>query len=313
MQYNLLIKKLPTEPDPQIALYLALRNGRICGKKTFFISHPTTDDNGIKYNYDINYALYKIYNNFSTQQKKIIQPYFIAEIKACFENFLEKFTQGPWYQSILNKTLTQGQYIQSLFNLYQYVQYTTRLCARAVAHSDDRPLRNHYLQHLKGEINHEIIIEQDLQHLGADLEYLRTAHVPDLGTKKFMAIQESTIGFYQDPILMLACPLTAEGISAHMPAVLIKNLNYLISSWGIKKPEAASRFLASHIQFDGGDDGHWQQVLNIIEKYITSEYQLQKFLSILYTAQDGFYSSFNDSITHYQIFANLDALYAEAL
>ncbi len=301
------IKYIQAEQEYEnLITYFALRLGRIHNKTCFLLLN--NDDKleiNSKYHHNIKYALLNIYNNLSENQKCFVKSHFIDEIEQTFKISLDDFCNGSWYKSILDNTLTKEQYIQGLFSMHQYVKYTTRLAARAIAASDNLEMRNHYINHFKGEINHELIIERDLEHLGGDVEYMKNFHVPDFGTKLFMIIQESTIGFYQDPILMLACPLAAEGMSAHMPPEFILQLNKIIESWGVDDPKLASRFLGSHIEFDGGDDGHWQAVIQAIAKFLTNEHKLQQFLSVFSVACFGFSKSLNGTIDNYKLFNSI--------
>jgi hypothetical protein len=61
---------------------------------------------------------------------------------------------------------------------------------------------------------------------------------PSVATKQFMAIQETTIAFYRNPMLLLACPLVAEGSTSHMPASFVPRLRELVAAWGVASPRA---------------------------------------------------------------------------
>ncbi len=302
-------------------LYLALRRGRIMGRQDVvaLIQKPNTNvplaallqldrlSNVEEIERDgytlvavaqrLKYSILHIYKQCSDDELGLIKENFITELLEIHRNWMDRFYHGAWAQSILNGTLKKEQYIYSLYNLHQYVRQTTRLCARCVAHSDNLNLRNHYINHFKGEINHELLIEHDLKTLSADLEYLHESHVPHPATKEFMMVQESTIGYYQDPILMLACPMAAEGIAAHMDEHFIDKLHQTIGSWGIEKPEEAARFLTSHIRTDGGEDGHWLAVVSILKKALKDEHYQQQFLSVLTAAMNGFERGFNMNVT----------------
>src|SRR5690606_17039296 len=143
---------------------------------------------------------------------------------------------------IRQRKLTREQYVYGLSNIYQFVRQTTRLCARAVAYSTTTELRTHYIQHLNGEVNHELIIERDLTHLQEDVAYVRDFMAPNGPTQEFMAIQESLIGYHHDPVLMMASPLAAEGVSAHLDEAFVVALKDCIGSWGVERPERAAKF-----------------------------------------------------------------------
>lgn len=309
------------------ALYLVLRRGRIWNRKQIImlldqqqaislaairisvVDNVSTMQVAGKevslYAQQLQYALHLCYQHCQGKFLQFIKQEFSNEIIQTVAIFLQQFFMNKWSQAICNETITKQQYIQSLFNLHSYVRYTTRLCARCVAVSDDPDLRNHYIEHLKGEINHEKIIERDLKNLGGDVEYLTKYFVPNLATKEFMMTQESTIAFYQNPVLMLACPLAAEGISAAVNPEFLKALSRTISSWGIDRPEDAMRFISSHTNTDGGEDGHWENVKKMTNRFIQSENELQRFLSIYEIATEGLQRSFESSIEENYLWSNL--------
>lgn len=317
-----------------LILYFALRSGRILGMENIvaLIAHPNAgvplatvlrmeaiskvqyiDFGGKSYGamaQRLSYSMTKLYEQLHDEDLAILPRYFIEEIVETHAHWLQRFFKGSWARAIIEERISKEQYICSLYNLHQYVKYTTRLCARCIAHSDDLPLRNHYIHHLKGEINHELIIENDLKVLGADVEYLKAEHVPMAATNEFISIQESTIGFKQDAILMLACPLVAEGITAHMDRSFVEHLYRVISSWGVSEPEKAAKFISSHINFDGGEDGHWLGVVSMMQKYILTETRLQQFLCIMQTAMNGIERGFNatiDNLKLWEEYPNNDA------
>ncbi|MBN1208472.1 MAG: hypothetical protein JXB05_26665 [Myxococcaceae bacterium] len=195
--------------------------------------------------------------------------------------FLDKVGQGRFFQAVDAGTLTREQYVFTLTQLHMFVRWTTRLLGRCVAASNETELRSHFIHHLTGEINHEIIIERDLEHMGEDTTYVKEVAQPNLPTREFMCTQESAVAFYNDPVLMLAAPLAAEGVSGHLGQLFVDKMNALVASWGVKEPARATRFLSSHIEFDGGDDGHWQGNLTLLSKYLRTEVQLRRFLALL--------------------------------
>jgi hypothetical protein len=201
--------------------------------------------------------------------------------------FLDKVGQSQFFLAVDAGTLTREQYVYTLTQLHQFVRYTTRLLGRCVGASPDTELRTHFIHHLKGEINHEIIIERDLEHLGEDTHYVKEVAQPNVPTREFMCTQESAIAFYNDPVLMLAAPLAAEGVSGHLGQLFMEKMNALVASWGVKEPHKATHFLGSHIEFDGGDDGHWQGNLTLLSKYLRTEVQLRRFLALLRVSVDA--------------------------
>ncbi len=256
-------------------------------------------DSGILIGQKVDYILLSVVESLPDEANDFVIHEFIQDMYKMFFNWYDKYNKGKWCTAIINKTLTKRQYISTLYNLHSYVQYTTRLCARAIAFSDDVFLRNNYIDHFRGEINHEILIEKDLQQLGEDVEYLKKYYIPNIKTKAFMTLQESTIGFYQDPVLLLACPFVAEGVSANFRTELLDNLEEIIGSWGIKDlkdPGKAMRFLNSHVKFDGGEEGHWEGVIQILPMYIKTEFDRQRFISIAKFGMDSILNSFDSNV-----------------
>jgi hypothetical protein len=220
---------------------------------------------------------------------QLLEPLFlVGEVLDTINHlFLDKVGQSRFFQAVDAGTLTREQYVYTLTQLHQFVRYTTRLLGRCVGASPDTELRTHFIHHLKGEINHEIIIERDLAHLGEDIAYVKEVAQPNLPTREFMCTQESAIAFYDDPVLMLAAPLAAEGVSGHLGQLFVDKMNGLVASWGVKDPHKSTHFLSSHIEFDGGDDGHWQGNLTLLAKYLRTEPQLRRFLALLRVSVDA--------------------------
>ncbi len=306
-------------------LYLALRRGRIWQRQSVVALIPISDSASpiatllrlepmnklssittkqgayLPVAQHIPYAIHNAYQQCAGEPLHVIQSQFVNEILETVERWLSGFNKTSWAQAIFNGTLAKQQYIWSLFNLYQYVRQTTRILGRCIFHSDNIELRNHYIHHLKGEINHELIIERDLEHLGADIDYLKRVHVPSAATKQFMSVQESTLAFYEDSVLMFACPLAAEGVASHIKPEFMEILYQVIASWGVKDPKKAARFIGSHIKTDGGNDGHWMHVVNMLGKFIENEQRLQQFLNVLAVAMVGFENGFNANVDHFKL------------
>ncbi len=255
----------------------------------------------------IKYAIYHAYEQSDEQYKSFIQSEFINEILESFEIWVSHFFKESWFNAVNTKTITKEQYITSLYNMHQFVRHTTRLAARCVACSDEKELRNHYIYHLKGEINHEIIIESDLKGLGVDLDYLLNAHIAHTATSEFIVLQESIIGYKQDAVMMLACPFIAEGMTANISSDFVNNLHATIKSWGIEKPESVSRFLTSHMKFDGGIDGHWLQVIMMTHEFVKNELQLQHYLNTMRLAMTGYAHGFNANIDDLELWRPMEA------
>jgi len=204
---------------------------------------------------------------------------FVAETREAVLRWLEPGESWGFFKSVLDGTLTRDQYVYAISNVHQFVRHTTRILGRCIAHSDTTEGRKHFINHLNGEVNHEIIIEKDLAHLGASVEFVKNQMSPNLETLEFMAVQESAIGYYDDPSLLVASPLAAEGVTAHMSEAFMEKLNACIGSWGIEQPEKASQFFSSHMTFDGGMDGHWEGTLVYLRDILKTEHQFQRFMT----------------------------------
>ncbi|HLB55751.1 MAG TPA: hypothetical protein VJK30_00270 [Coxiellaceae bacterium] len=293
-----------------ILSYFALRQARIWNCYT--VIAPTQYQSLLKlsplsflptiFSQQLSYAIFQAYEACNATEHTFIQTYFIHEILTTFQIWVENLFQNSWFRAIKTRTLTKEQYIITLYNLHAFVKYTTRLAARCVAYSDSRELRNHYINHLKGEVNHEVIIESDLRALHADVDYLINAHVAHPATNAFMTLQESVIGYKQNSALMLACPFIAEGMTANINSTFVTDLHETIKSWGVKSPDAASRFLTSHMKTDGGDDGHWIRVIMMIDKVIETEKQQREFLAIMNLATSSYGKGLGDNVDDYSLY-----------
>lgn len=304
---------LPVSEIVPLALYCSVKSARIYDKSivltvknvkdnfpimTFLKADKIQDlnEHKILIGQKVEYALLNIAKELPANSEDFITQEFVNDMYKMFFHWYDIFNNSTWCQAIMQGTLTKKQYISTLYNLHSYVQYTTRICARAIAFSDDVMLRNNYIEHFRGEINHEVLIQKDLAQLGDDVDYLKKHYLPNISTKSFMILQESTIGFYQDPILLLACPFVAEGISANFRTELLDNLEKIIGNWGVQQPDKAMRFLNSHVKFDGGDDGHWEDVIKILPQYIKTEFDRQKFIAITKYGMHALLSSFDSNV-----------------
>jgi hypothetical protein len=248
-------------------------------------------------------AIHKAFGAAGPKERIFLQQqFFVPEVVETLGLHLERFFSNAFFKAVYSSTLSREQYVYTMSNLHQFVRWTTRLVARAVAYSHDEDLRNHYLGHLSGEINHEKIIERDLTNLGADVAYVVKDMVPNVSNQEFMVMQESVIGFHQDPVLFLAAPFAAEGIAARLDQKFILALEKAARGWGIVNPKQVTSFLASHIHFDGGDDGHWEGTRKILCRYLDSDHKLQKFINLVHLAMNAFEHSYASYIHEQRLF-----------
>jgi hypothetical protein len=204
---------------------------------------------------------------------------FANEVAETIRRWVRSGGEWSFFRALRERRLAREQYVYTLSNLYQFVRHTTRLIGRAIGHSADPELRRHWIGHLNGEINHEVIIERDLAHLGEDVEYVMRHMPPNARTQEFMAIQESAIAYYADPVLMMASPLAAEAVTAHLDQRFVDDLLACVASWGVSEPARACKFLTSHMNTDGGEDGHWRMSIEALPRLIRDESQLSLFLT----------------------------------
>ncbi|HMI91817.1 MAG TPA: hypothetical protein VK509_10665 [Polyangiales bacterium] len=201
------------------------------------------------------------------------------EVGETIRSWVAGAPQWPFFVLLHERRLAREQYVYLLSNLYQFVRHTTRLIGRAISHSVDPVLRKHWISHLNGEINHEVIIERDLAHMGEDVEFVMRHMPPSSRTQEFMAIQESMIAYYEDPVLFMASPLAAEAITAFLDQRFIDDLHACAQRWGVAEPRSAMKFLTSHMSTDGGEDGHWKMSLDALPRLIRDESTLAMFLT----------------------------------
>ena len=309
----------------KLVLYLAMREGRMNGKKRYVLYVEPGENPGwkiLKYQNLVN-AKPRVVNGASGKDYEVIpkeglvnegairafnalpenlqtwvaQNCFIEELTKEVLTRVQEFYQNSYFEGVRTCKLTRSQYVESLMNKYQFVKWTTRILGRAVSICEDPALRRHYADHLAGEINHEVWIENDLAYLGADVNFVKNYMVPDLGVISFMFIQEALTASRQDPIMFLAVPIAIEAASGFLDGKFVSDLKDCIRSWGYDQPSKGCTFFASHIHTDGADDGHWINTLKILGKYMTSEYQHQYMLQIVNLVMNSIDQAYGSYIT----------------
>lgn len=227
-------------------------------------------------------GIFRCYRTLSKNLKDFVNKTLIPdEIEHKIRTGIQEFYTNQWFEQVYSGQATRRQYAAVLTNLHHYVRWTTRLLARIIAETECPDLRTHYLDHLSGEINHERMLENDLEDLGFDADYWLNNTAPDPGILCFMAIQQSLAAFDRDPILFLIVPLVAEGLSAFISRDFIHALESCAQTWGVRHPHMITRFLRSHIHTDGGETGHWQAIRDILPHYINGEGSMQRALAII--------------------------------
>jgi len=235
----------------------------------------------------VDIALARSFAAAQSEDDPIAPASLVREVEMFLRGYFERMWQTQWFRAVEQRTLTRTQYVYTLSSMHQFVRYTTRILAGCVAAADDSQLRLHFVRHLQGEINHEVIIERDLAVLGEDVEFVVGQMGPNLPTRAFMAAQESAIGFHRDPVLLMAASLAAEGIPGHLDQRFMDALHANVAGWGVAEPERVTRFYSSHIDYDGGDDGHWEQTMAMLATHLRDETALARFVSMLRVTTDA--------------------------
>lgn len=215
---------------------------------------------------------------------------FLQEVVATVNSHVRRAFDQPesFFAAVGVGDVGREQYVYMMSQQHSYVRYTTRILGYCVAYSEDSAMRQHFAKHLSEEVNHEKIIEADLRYLGADVDYVVADFEPNVAAAQFALGELALVSHFHDPVLLMAAPLAAEGLTAHLDQGFIDSLNDIVRSWGFNEPTRATLFLSSHIDFDGGDDGHFESSMRALEPYVTDERSLRRFLSALHAQANSF-------------------------
>ena len=317
LRHTALLRELDAD-DPELLgplLYMALRRARIWGRRTVAATlpavgvigerlalEPVDGESGLQAQ-RLDLAIHRAYASCDADGQRLCREHMLPEALAIFADHARRFHQTAWARAVRGRRLARAQYVATLANTHQYVRFTPRLLARAVAISDDEHLREHFLRHLDGERRHHELLEADLRYLGADVDFVRERMSPAPATMQFMLVQESMVAFYQDPVLFMAAPFVAEGLAAAVGPELLEPLIENIRAWGHNEPQRATRFLRSHVHFDGADDGHWAQTCAIIARYLRDEGTHQRFLAVVQLAAEAFHHSYDAYVDDLSVFS----------
>jgi GNAT superfamily N-acetyltransferase len=251
---------------------------------------------------DVNYCLHRTFTKLPRALRRFVaERFFGAELAQHVETGMARFFRNPWFARVFAGTLTLDEYAYALANLHQYVRWTTRLLATITGVTPDARMRKHFLTHLSEEVDHERLLERDLRTLGWDVDYVADQMSPEPNILAFMSVQQSLAGFERDPLLFLASPLIAEGLSAKLDEGFFAALDACLERCGIEHPRAATTFLRSHTGFDGGDDGHWSAVREAMAERIEDEKTLQRVFALttlIIDSMDRAYQSYVDAALH---------------
>ncbi len=289
-----------------LALYAALRSGRI-NQRTAVVSGngvlPSAVGDLIKIKplrgsnmaTRLDTALIDLSRAF--EESLVVDPgFYTREVSDTVNVHVKKAFERGFFAAVGRGEVSREQYVYVMSQQHAYVKYTTRILGYCVAYSQDSNLRKHFAKHLSEEINHEKIIEADLQHLGADVAYVINDLEPNVSTLQFTLGELALVSHFHDSILLTAAPLAAEGLTAHLDRTFIESLNKIVASWGVDSPEKATRFLASHIDFDSGYDGHFEGSMRLLGEHLPGERQLRRFISALHAQMNSFLRIYEDGM-----------------
>ncbi|MET0591696.1 MAG: hypothetical protein ABW133_03285, partial [Polyangiaceae bacterium] len=206
--------------------------------------------------------MHRAYEASCAAKQSISTQLFAREVEESIQRWVATAPSWTFFEALREHRLAREQYVYAISNLYQFVRHTTRLIGRAISHCADPELRRHWISHLNGEVNHEVIIERDLAYLGEDVAFMMKHMAPSAAALEFMAVQESVVAYHNDPVLFMASPLAAEAFTAHLDQRFIDDLHVCVAKWGVDNPKRATQFLTSHVHTDGGEDGHWRMSID---------------------------------------------------
>lgn len=282
-----------------VLAYAAVRAGRVLGRTALVATEavgagvqdllglaPLSGSRGLVAG-RLDIVLHKAAARAEAEGEAPLPSFLVAELGETLQRYVHRVLGDGFFLAVREGALSREQYIHVLSQSHQYVRYTTRILGLCVASAPTPELREHFIHHLKEEVNHEQIIERDLAHLGADAAYVRDAMVPNAVTNQFILAELALIAYHRDPILLTAAPLAAEGITANLSKGFIARLEERVASWGIADPSRATRFLASHIDYDGGADGHLAGSLRLLEGHLVSERRLREYLSAFHACGES--------------------------
>lgn len=300
-----MLAELDGEPGPAALaplLYVALQRARIWRRAVVVTAEPALSSGPMHLSplrhvelwaSPLDVAMHHLHGACAPEERVLLARRFVAEAVATLARRARTFADNSWCRSIRAGRLAREQYVAALANTHQYVRYTPRLLARAIGVCEDEFLRDHLTRHFRGEQKHERLIESDLRYLEADVEYVVRSMVPWESTLAFMTAQESMVAFHQDLTCFLAAPFVAEGLAARVGPLVLDDLAANIRRWGYAEPARATRFLVAHVREDGGDHGHWNATLGVLDRLLRDDATQQRFLAVLNLAADAFTASYD--------------------
>jgi hypothetical protein len=304
---SMVVAKSATHEQVCFALYQSLRRGRIARKTVVSVSPgvlspelltliqatPSRVAGHMAARLDI--ALSKLAQTFEPVIRASAM-YYVQEVADTVRAHVEAAFQEGFFQAVVDAKLTKEQYIYILTQQHAYVRYTTRILGYCVAYAQDSNLRRHFAKHLTEEVNHEKILEADLAYLSADVDYVVRDLEANPSTMQFVLGELALVSHFHDPVLLTAAPLVAEGISGHLGSGFVQRLEAIVRSWGYAEPQRATRFFSSHIEYDGGEEGHFQGSMQMLSAHLTNERELRRYLAAVHGLGECFLRIYSESM-----------------
>lgn len=289
------------------ALYQAVRRGRIARKSVVSIASgvlpaalltlmqatPSRRAGHLAARVDI--ALAKLAQAFEPVIRANAM-YYVQEVADTVRAHVAQAFEEGFFRAVIDGKVSKEQYVYILTQQHAYVRFTTRILGYCVAYSQDSQLRRHFAKHLSEEVNHEKILEADLAYLAADVDYVVQDLEANASTTQFVLGELALVSHFHDPVLLTAAPLVAEGISGHLGNGFVQRLEQVVRTWGYDEPQRATRFFSSHIEFDGGDDGHFQGSMQMLSAHLRCERELRRYLAAVHGLGECFLRIYSESM-----------------
>ena len=304
---RVLVAPATTREQLCFALYQSLRRGRIACKTVVSVptgmldaqmvaliqATPSKRAGHLAARLDI--ALSKLAQTFEPVIRA--KPmYYVQEVADTVRAHVTSAFAEGFFKAVVDGHVTKEQYIYILAQQHAYVRFTTRILGYCVAYAQDPLLRRHFAKHLTEEVNHEKILEADLAYLAADVDYVVQDLEANPATTQFVLGELALVSHFHDPVLLTAAPLVAEGISGHLGKGFVEKLENIVRSWGLSEPQRATRFFSSHIEYDGGDDGHFQGSMQMLSTHLTCERELRRYVAAVHGLGECFLRIYSESM-----------------
>jgi hypothetical protein len=107
------------------------------------------------------------------------------------------------------------------------------------------------------------------------------------------------VAFQRDPVCFMAFPLAVEGFAARLDRSFATALRATANSWGVEDAKKCTVFWTSHLEFDGGDDGHYEQSRAVLRHCLATDSDLHRFLNATRLAMQAIvvgYTSYEEDL-----------------